>query len=89
MNLSAEVVELRAHRDRRIPPGALRKLFDHVGWDRPAQDEGVAAVLEAGPAVGAWRGEDLIGFARALRWALRCLREGRNGPPGMARARHR
>src|SRR3712207_6380011 len=66
MNSSAEVVEIRAHRDRKIPPGALRKLFDHVGWDRPAEDEGVAAVLEAGPAVGAWRGEDLVGFARAL-----------------------
>jgi ribosomal protein S18 acetylase RimI-like enzyme len=66
MNLSAEVVEIRAHRDRRIPPGALRRLFDHVGWDRPAQYEDVAAVLEAGPAVGAWCGEKLVGFARAL-----------------------
>jgi GNAT superfamily N-acetyltransferase len=66
MIMSAEVIEVRAHRERQIPPKALREPFDHVGWERPGRNEEVAAVLEAGPAVGAWHGEDLVGFARAL-----------------------
>lgn len=61
-----EVIQVETHRRRRIPPETLRSLYDHVGWYRPGNDEDVAAVLEAGPAVGAWRGEDLVGFARAL-----------------------
>jgi GNAT superfamily N-acetyltransferase len=42
------------------------RLFAEVGWwpDRTAGD--VAAVLGSGPAVGAWDGDQLVGFARAI-----------------------
>ena len=54
------------HRVRPIPPGSVLRLFAEVGWwpERTAED--VAAVLASGPAVGAWEGDELVGFARAI-----------------------
>jgi ribosomal protein S18 acetylase RimI-like enzyme len=59
-------VELRSHRERPIPPKAVRELYEHVGWHRPGDEGDVAEVLERGPAVGAWEGDRLVGFVRAL-----------------------
>jgi hypothetical protein len=61
-----ENVAVKSHRERPIPPGSVRQLYDHVGWRRPGSEEDIAKVLEAGPAVGAWDGERLVGFVRAL-----------------------
>lgn len=63
---SMENIEVKSHRERPIPPPSVRGLYDHVGWDRPATEEDLAEVLAAGPAVGAWDGDRLAGFARAL-----------------------
>jgi predicted GNAT family N-acyltransferase len=59
-------VEIKTHRERPIAPSALRGLYENVGWSRLADDRQLAEVLEAGPAVGAWDGEGLVGFVRAL-----------------------
>ncbi len=59
-------IEVALHRERPVPPTALRTLYDHVGWDRPVTEAELAAVLAAGPAVAAWNGEELVGFVRAL-----------------------
>jgi GNAT superfamily N-acetyltransferase len=59
-------IELVLHRKRRIAPADLRALYDRAGRARPADDVDLARVLNAGPTVGAWDGERLIGFARAL-----------------------
>jgi pimeloyl-ACP methyl ester carboxylesterase/GNAT superfamily N-acetyltransferase len=64
--VGAERIELALHRDRPVSPAALRALYDHVGWDRPATEADLDAVLAAGPAVAAWDGEELVGFVRAL-----------------------
>jgi ribosomal protein S18 acetylase RimI-like enzyme len=61
-----ESMEIRTHRERPISPRAVRELYDHVGWTRPASEEALAEVLKAGPAVGAWDGDKLVGFVRAL-----------------------
>jgi GNAT superfamily N-acetyltransferase len=61
-----ESIDIRTHRERPIPPRAVRDLYDHVGWTRPASEEALAEVLKAGPAVGAWDGDKLVGFVRAL-----------------------
>ena len=54
------------HAERRIPPEDVRRLYDHVGW-WPDRDLGaITEVLDAGPAVGAWDGDCLAGFARAV-----------------------
>lgn len=52
---------------RPIPPEALAALFAHTTWanDRSADD--VARLLPtAGISVGAWSGDSLVGYARAL-----------------------
>jgi ribosomal protein S18 acetylase RimI-like enzyme len=59
-------LEVRTHCERKIPPRSVRELYEHVGWSRPASEQDMAEVLQAGPAVGAWDGERLIGFVRAL-----------------------
>jgi hypothetical protein len=59
-------IEVKTHRERPIPSRSLRELYEHVGWSRLANEEELREVLEAGQAVGAWDGERLVGFARAL-----------------------
>ncbi len=59
-------IEIKTHQERPIPPRSLRELYGHVGWSRPVNDEELREVLEVGPAVGAWDGERLVGFVRAL-----------------------
>jgi GNAT superfamily N-acetyltransferase len=59
-------IEIKTHRERPIPPRSLRELREHVGWSRLADEEELREVLEAGPAVGAWDGQRLVGFVRAL-----------------------
>ena len=54
------------HRQRRITPQALLVLYERAGRAQPAADINLGKLLDAGPAVGAWDGERLIGFARAL-----------------------
>jgi GNAT superfamily N-acetyltransferase len=61
-----EEIEVKTHRERPIPPRSVRELYEHVGWSRPGSEEDIAEVLEAGPAVGAWDGDRLVGFVRAL-----------------------
>jgi GNAT superfamily N-acetyltransferase len=61
-----ESMDIRTHRERPISPGAVRGLYDHVGWTRPSREEALAEVLKAGPAVGAWDGDTLVGLVRAL-----------------------
>jgi hypothetical protein len=43
-------VEIKTHRERPIPPRAVRGLYAHVGWSGPASDHDLAEVLEAGDA---------------------------------------
>jgi GNAT superfamily N-acetyltransferase len=63
---SMENIAVKSHRERAILPGSVRELYNHVGWRRPGSEVDIAEVLEAGPAVGAWDGDRLVGFARAL-----------------------
>jgi GNAT superfamily N-acetyltransferase len=42
------------------------RLFQEVGWWPERTGDDVTAVLGSGPAVGAWEGDRLIGFARAI-----------------------
>lgn len=59
-------ITLASHQERPVPPAALRALYVHVNWVRRTDETGLAAVLAAGPAIGAWDGEELVGFVRAL-----------------------
>lgn len=60
-------IVIATHSERPIPPAALLDLYQAVHWSwvsRPP--EVLATVLASGPAVGAWDGERLIGFVRAV-----------------------
>ena len=59
-------IEIKTHRERPIPTRSVRELYGHVGWSRAVNEEELREVLEVGPAVGAWDGERLVGFVRAL-----------------------
>ena len=52
--------------EREIPPEGVLKLYRAEGWWPERTAEQVRAVLRAAPAVGAWHGQDLVGFARAV-----------------------
>ncbi len=59
-------MEIRTHTQRPIPASAVRDLYYHVGRTKPASEEDIRVALQAGPVVGAWDGNRLVGFARAL-----------------------
>jgi GNAT superfamily N-acetyltransferase len=55
-----------AHSVREIPAEGVLGLYRAVGWWPERTAGQVSAVLRASPAVGAWHGRDLVGFARAV-----------------------
>ena len=60
------LMEIKTHHERPIPSSAVRDLYYHVGRIEPAAEEDISNALRCGPAVGAWDGDRLVGFARAL-----------------------
>ena len=54
------------HRERAIPARLVRRLYDDAGWWPRRGEEDIAAILDAGPAVGAWDQDRLVGFARSV-----------------------
>lgn len=59
-------VRYSLHSERRVAADQLRRLYDHVGWWPNRSLNDIADILDQGPAVGAWDGDRLIGFARAV-----------------------
>jgi ribosomal protein S18 acetylase RimI-like enzyme len=54
------------HRIRPVPPAGVLALYRTQGWWPERTAEQVATVLGTGSAVGAWDGEVLVGFGRAV-----------------------
>lgn len=59
-------VEIWFHHERALDALAIRRLYDTADWWPQRQLEEIAAVLETNLAVGAWMGEHVVGFARAI-----------------------
>jgi GNAT superfamily N-acetyltransferase len=51
---------------RGIPAEGVLGLYRAAGWWPERTADQVRAFLQASPAVGAWHGQELIGFARAV-----------------------
>lgn len=51
---------------RPISADGVLALFRAEGWWPERTAEQVAAAIAAGPAAGAWHGDELVGFARAV-----------------------
>jgi ribosomal protein S18 acetylase RimI-like enzyme len=54
------------HDQRDIPAEGVLGLYRAAGWWPERTADQVRAVLQASPAVGAWHGQELIGFAWAV-----------------------
>jgi ribosomal protein S18 acetylase RimI-like enzyme len=54
------------HRHRPIEAAAVKALFDGEGWWPERRVHDIADLLDRGPAVGAWNGARVVGFARAV-----------------------
>ncbi len=59
-------IDIALNTRRRIPPEALKALYDTEPWWPERTTEDLECVLHHFPAVGAWRGQELVGFARAV-----------------------
>ena len=59
-------ITFASHSEKPIDPSQVRRLYEGVTWGHGREDAGVLAAIEAGPAIGAWHGDMLVGFARAL-----------------------
>jgi GNAT superfamily N-acetyltransferase len=59
-------VLVAAHSERAIRPDDVLSLYQAQGWWPERTTGQVADVLAAAPAAGAWRGDSLAGFARAV-----------------------
>ena len=63
--ISPEIV-VQCHADHPIPGSDALSLNAAVEWWPERTEEGFRHIMNQGPAVGAWRGSTLIGFARAI-----------------------
>jgi GNAT superfamily N-acetyltransferase len=63
---SVPEVVVAPHGLREIPPESVMHLYQAADWWPERTAEQVAAALDASPAVGAWHGSSLVGFARAV-----------------------
>jgi len=52
--------------ERPIPASAVRRLYDGAGWWPDWSVDGIERAIAESVAVGAWDGERLAGFARAI-----------------------
>jgi GNAT superfamily N-acetyltransferase len=77
-------VAVASHSARAIPAEGVLALFRAEGWWPERSVEQISAVLGAAPAAGAWHGDELVGFARAVTdHVLRCYVEDVIVSPGL------
>ena len=58
--------EIAFHQLRPISAQAVSTLYASDGWWPERQEREITQVLDGGPAIGAWDGELLVGFAREV-----------------------
>jgi ribosomal protein S18 acetylase RimI-like enzyme len=61
-----DVVAVLSHTERAIPADQVLALYHAAQWWPERTPEQVDLVLRGSPAVGAWLGAQLVGFARAV-----------------------
>ena len=66
MDAREDELTVSFHSTRAIPPEALKKLYSSQPWWPERTIAELQHVLNSYPAVGAWDGDSLVGFARAV-----------------------
>ena len=61
-----EEIGYQRKEERPIAAAAVRRLYDGAGWRPDWSLGGIDRAIEASVAVGAWDGDRLVGFARAI-----------------------
>ncbi len=61
-----DAVAVLSYSERTIPADQVLALYHAAQWWPERTPDQVGAVLRGSPAVGAWRGGQLVGFARAV-----------------------
>jgi GNAT superfamily N-acetyltransferase len=61
-----KALQVLRHEERPVDPAQVRRLYESATWGRARDDQGVGLAINASLAVGAWDGDRLVGFARAL-----------------------
>lgn len=59
-------VEIAFYHERPIPSQEVHRLYTSVGWWPLRTQEEIAQMLKDALSVGAWEGDHLVGFARAV-----------------------
>lgn len=59
-------VEILSYIKRPIKANELMKLYCYVGWWEERKEQDIDKMLKQEVSVGAWKGDELIGFARAV-----------------------
>ena len=59
-------IEILSFTDRTIQAIDVMKLYNDAGWWGERQEQAIENMLREVPSVGAWIGDTLIGFARAV-----------------------
>ncbi len=59
-------IEIVSFTDRTIQAIDVMKLYHDAGWWEERQEQAIENMLREVPSVGAWIGDTLIGFARAV-----------------------
>ncbi|MCK0470420.1 GNAT family N-acetyltransferase [Halalkalibacter sp. APA_J-10(15)] len=60
------IVEVMSFTERPIKANELMKLYRDVGWWEERKEQDIEKMLKQEVSVGAWKGDVLIGFARAV-----------------------
>jgi GNAT superfamily N-acetyltransferase len=64
--METQPFEIALHTERPIDARDVRALYDSAGWWPNRSTEAIAKVLTQDPAIGAWEGDRLVAFARAI-----------------------
>ncbi|RDU37810.1 GNAT family N-acetyltransferase [Neobacillus piezotolerans] len=59
-------IQILTNSEKSIKAADVMRLYRDAGWWREREEGDIELMLASGPSVGAWDGEALIGFARAV-----------------------
>jgi ribosomal protein S18 acetylase RimI-like enzyme len=59
-------IEIATHEQRKVSAADVRRLYDGAGWWPGWDIGGIERAIAASVAIGAWDGDRLVGFTRAL-----------------------
>lgn len=66
MQWGANMVSIYLHKEKEMSPTQIMQLYQDAGWWPERNEKGIDQILNSSIAVGAWDGEQLVGFCRAI-----------------------